>query len=274
MVTASVLIMTTTTHDDSAGSQETAVPRPRHEIADADLRAAIADARSWRGVLRALGIPPSAAGTSRRLRRRADELGLPYEHFGYQQTRWQRAELAEAVATSHSWTEVMQRLGCSVSSGSARDAVRRECTRLTVDTTPLDKPARPLAGALPVQPRPEHLRSAGSMIVAAALTLAGHRVSWPLEPAVYDLWVDVNAGLQLRVQVKTTTHKVGGTWLCNLTRSSSSCKDDRYSLDDIDYFGIVDGEHVVYLVPAAVVGGMTSMSTRAYQEYRVAQLTM
>ena len=48
----------------------------------------------------------------------------------------------------------------------------------------------------------------------------------------------------------------------------------RYSLDDIDYFGIVDGEHVVYLVPAAVVGGMTSMSTRAYQEYRVAQLTM
>jgi hypothetical protein len=266
--------MTTTTHDDgSPDPVAKAILRPRHQIADDDLRAAIADARSWRGVLRALGIPASAAGTSRRLRRRADELGYSYAHFGHQQERWQRTELREAVVSAQNWTDMMEWLGCSASSGSARNSIRRECARLGIDTTSLDVPPRPLAGDLPVQPRAEHLRSAGSMLVAAALTLAGHRVSWPLEPAVYDLLVDVSSSQPLRVQVKTTTHQVGGTWLCNLTRSASSSSDGRYSLDDIDYFGIVDGEHVVYLLPAAVLGGMSSMSTRAYQQYRVARLT-
>ena len=111
------------------------------------------------------------------------------------------------------------------------------------------------------------------MLVSAALTLAGHRVSWPLEPAVYDLLVDVSGTSAQRVQVKTTTRKVDGTWHCTLTRSSSSVADGRYSLDDIDYFGIVDGDHVVYLLPAAVVGGLASIYTRAYQDYRVARLT-
>jgi hypothetical protein len=143
---------------------------------DEALRAAIAAARWWRGVLRALGIPASASGTSRRLRRRADELGFGYEHFGYQQVRWQRAELLDAVVSARSWTEVVQRLGYSASSG-ARDSVRRACARFGIDTELLDQPPAPLAGTLSVQPLPEHLRSAGSMIVAATLMLAGYQVS-------------------------------------------------------------------------------------------------
>jgi hypothetical protein len=242
-------------------------------VEDDALRTAIAGARSWRGVLRALGIPASAAGTSRRLRRRADELGFGYEHFGYQQAHWQPAELSEAVASARSWTEVMQQLGCSASSGSARDSIRRSCARLGIDTEPLDQPPAPLPGALSVQPLSEHLRSAGSMIVAATLMLSGYQVSWPLEPAVYDLLVDVSRRRPQRVQVKTTTRQVDGTWLCTLRRSSTSVSGRRYSLDDIDYFGIVDGDHVVHLLPAAVVGGLTSLSTRAYQQYRVARLT-
>lgn len=111
------------------------------------------------------------------------------------------------------------------------------------------------------------------MIVAATLMLSGYQVSWPLEPAVYDLLVDVSRRRPQRVQVKTTTRQVDGTWLCTLRRSSTSVSGRRYSLDDIDYFGIVDGDHVVHLLPAAVVGGLTSLSTRAYQQYRVARLT-
>jgi hypothetical protein len=242
-------------------------------VDDDVLCAAIAAARSWRGVLRALGIPASASATSRRLRRRADELSFSYEHFGYQQARWQRDELSEAVDSARSWAEVMQRLGYSASSGSAPDSIRRACARLGIETKPLDQPPAPLCGTLSVEPRPEHLRSAGSMLVAAALTIAGHRVSWPLEPAVYDLLVDVSGGRAQRVQVKTTTRQVDGTWLCTLRRSSSSARGGRYSLDDIDYFGIVDGDHVVYLLPAAVVGGLASIYTRAYRQYRVARLT-
>ena len=32
-------------------------------------------------------------------------------------------------------------------------------------------------------------------------------------------------------------------------------------------------DHVVYLLPAAVVGGLASIYTRAYRQYRVAGLT-
>lgn len=169
---------------------------------------------------------------------------------------------------------MVERLGYSASSGAARDSIRRACARLGIDTAPLDQPPAPLRGTLSVRPLPEHLRSAGSMLVAAALTLAGHRVSWPLEPAVYDLLVDVSGRRTQRVQVKTTTRQVDGTWHCTLTRSSVSASAGRYSLDDIDYFGIVDGDHVVYLVPAAVVGGLASIYTRAYRQYRVARLTV
>jgi hypothetical protein len=73
--------------------------------------------------------------------------------------------------------------------------------------------------------------------------------------------VDITGGRAQRVQVKTTTRQVDGTWHCTLTRSSSASAGGRYSLDDIDYFGIVNGDHVVYPLPAAVVGARRA-STR------------
>jgi hypothetical protein len=248
-------------------------PSAESVVPDERLRLAVGRARSWRGVLRGLGLPESASGTARRLRRRADELGLTYDHFAYQRPRWTSSELEGAVTTSMSWQQVMQRLGYAPASGSARESVRRMCARHAIETAHLEHPPYLSGRNLVCEPHGQHLRSAGSMLVAAVLTLAGHRVSWPLEPTVYDLLVDVVDQPAQRVQVKTTTRQVDGTWLCNMTRSASGVAGVRYSLDDIDHFGVVDGDYVVYLVPAVAVGGLTSIYTRAYGRYRVGRLT-
>jgi hypothetical protein len=51
--------------------------------------------------------------------------------------------------------------------------------------------------------------------------LRGFRVSWPLEPAVYDLLADPGDGAAiLRVQVTTGTSRQGDTWVCWTGRST------------------------------------------------------
>jgi hypothetical protein len=194
-------------------------PSAESVVPDERLRLAVGRARSWRGVLRGLGLPESASGTARRLRRRADELGLTYDHFAYQRPRWTSSELEGAVTTSMSWQQVMQRLGYAPASGSARESVRRMCARHAIETAHLEHPP------------------------------------------------------SRNLVCEPTTRQVDGTWLCNMTRSASGVAGVRYSLDDIDHFGVVDGDYVVYLVPAVAVGGLTSIYTRAYGRYRVGRLT-
>ena len=109
-------------------------------------------------------------------------------------------------------------------------------------------------------------------MIAAALTLAGHAVSWAPEGAVYDLLVDVRGvGIQ-RVQVKTGTRRSGGTWLVGLTRSEYRQGSQRracYSAEEVDYFGCVDGDGHRYLIPIQAVEGMYSISVRKYAGYRL-----
>jgi hypothetical protein len=71
----------------------------------------------------------------------------------------------------------------------------------------------------------------------------------------------------MRVQVKTTTIANGESWTVFLSNSGKERR--RYDPDEIDQFFVVDGNCHCYLIPVTVVGGLTSISLAAYQQYQV-----
>ena len=113
-----------------------------------------------------------------------------------------------------------------------------------------------------------NLPRAGGLIAAAWLTLCGYEVSWPLEPCRYDL-IAMERDRRLRVQVKTTRCREGGSWRVAL--STGGRHRGTYDPDDIDYFFIIDGDHDYYLIPVTDVGGLATIVLSAYQRFRLPQ---
>lgn len=235
-------------------------------ITDLALRAAVADSRSWRGVLRRLGLTPS--GHSGPLRQRCEATGIDYSHF---RTRtWSDEQLVQALATAVSWGELAHVLGYASDCGSTRATIRKHACRLGLQLDALDTvadavPAEPFAGPADFS----HLRDAGAYVVAGVCAMQGSKVAWPLEPAVYDLLIDTGRDVH-RVQVKTTTWRLNGTWACKITRRQSGQK-AWYTKRDIDFFGLVDGDLQVYMIPVEVVAGIGTVILRHYERYRIAR---
>jgi hypothetical protein len=226
---------------------------------DEQLAEAVAASRSWRGVLRTLGLNEASASALRSARRRANELELDYTHFTGQR-RWTDRQLATAVASSMSWNEVSQTLG--LAGGSSTTTLRGHSLRLGLDTTHL---ARPQARVpVDVQPRARNLARAGSMLAAAWFELCGYSVSWPLEPCRYDLLV-WRGGRAERIQVKTTTVRAGRSWVVRLATQREELH--TYDPDEIDQFFVIDGDLNHYLIPIRVVGGLTAIQLSAYEAY-------
>ena len=70
-----------------------------------------------------------------------------------------------------------------------------------------------------------------------------------------------------RIQVKTTTVRVGETFTVWLSKSRKARV--TYDSDEIDYFFVIDGCLRYYLLPVAVVGGLHQIHLSAYSGYRV-----
>jgi len=138
---------------------------------DASLAEAIAVSHSWRGVLRHLGLKATSSGALRTARRCADELGIDYSHFTGQR-RWADAALAQAVAESHSWTQVAATLG--IKGGTSYPLLRGHALRLGLDTSHFGVPDKPDA-EWTLAPSERHLRYAGSLMAAAWFALCGMR---------------------------------------------------------------------------------------------------
>jgi hypothetical protein len=240
-------------------------------LTEQQLRDVVAANRSWRAVLRELGW--SSAHRGRQLRRACDELGIDHSHFRYHV--FTDDQLVAVLSTAVSWREALARLGYAEDSGSARATVRKHANRLGLPAPEfVVAPQADHREAL--FPDPRHLRTAGPAIVAASCLLAGYRVSWPLEPASYDLLVDTGCRL-LRAQVKTCTRRAGGSWVCSVTRSeyadaSGGKRRAWYSPEEIDVFAIVDGDGEVYWIPLQDVIGQANLSLRRYGAYRVPRL--
>ena len=220
-------------------------------------------------MLLALGLQSSRH--VQQLRLMCERWEVPHDHLGH---RAPADDLVrEVLATARSWPEALSRLGYAGSSGSARSALRRHALRLGLDVRALASTPTPEPHPVPLRPDLRHLRDAGVHFVAGAVVLAGHRVLWPLEPGPYDLVVEMRDRL-LRVQVKTTSRRVSGTWVCSITRSeyadvAGSKRRVCYQPGEVDLFAVVDGDQEVYLIPYEDVAGMTALSMRRYLDYRV-----
>jgi hypothetical protein len=207
------------------------------------------------------------------MREACDALGIPYAHFFGMQGEGD-AWFRDTVSTSSSWSEVLGRLHYSADSGSARSTIRRRARALGVETSHLDGPSSGDVGRpWPFEGRGEarHLRRAAAFLVAAKCALLGYDVSWPLEPKAYDLLLDVGADGIVRVQVKSGTRRVNGSWTAWITRGAADSGRRRgyYSAEEIDYFGVVDGDQAVYMIPVRAVEGMTALSLRSYERFRL-----
>jgi hypothetical protein len=239
--------------------------RPRG-YSDEQLADAVATSRSWRGVLRALGLAATSSGAIRSVRRQAETLGLDHSHFRGQR-RWTDQQLVEAVRTARSWPEVMTLLG--LADDRSRATLEGHALRLGLASEHLQEPQDDeVAESRSQVPDVSHLRRAGPMLAAAWFTLCGHDVSWPLEPCPYDLLVTA-AGSHDRVQVKTTTVRSGRSWMVWLSKSRKPRV--TYDVNSIDSFFVIDGDFGFYRIPVKAVAGLHSITLSAYADYRVGQ---
>ena len=225
------------------------------------LAEAVARSSSWRGVLRSLGLASTSSSAIRSVQRQSERAGLDHSHFA-RARRWTEAELRVSVEQSRDWHQVLARLGLG---GSAERAVRAHSQRLGLDTSHLapDSPRRLVEPGPAPRPSLEHLRHAAPLLAAASLRMRGHHVSWPLEPARYDLVVDLDGRL-LRVQVKTTTHRQGARWTVWL--SSTSPTRTIYATDEVDAFYVIDGDLTHYWIPLERVAGFQAIALSAYSD--------
>ena len=96
---------------------------------DSQLVAAVAASRSWRGVMRELGLCVTSAGAIHVVKRHVGRLGLDTSHFTGQR-RWSDAQLRRAAATAYSWPELMLDLGLVPGSTDERIRVKAHAIRL------------------------------------------------------------------------------------------------------------------------------------------------
>src|SRR5215813_15326773 len=106
----------------------------KHNWSDTDLTSAVAESRSWRGVMRELGLCVTSAGSLRVVKRHVSRLGLDTWHFTGQR-RWSDAQLRRAVAGAYSWSELLSELGLVHESTDDRTRVKAHAARLGLDLT-------------------------------------------------------------------------------------------------------------------------------------------
>jgi hypothetical protein len=246
---------------------------PRWE--EKELRAAVEQSTSWADLLKILGYKPSSTTVRRALRRESQLYGIDTGHFVGQRT-WSDQDLIEAAAAARTWAELLTALRLSPNSRSC-DSVRAASRRLGVELGHIT--LGPKAGrqgiGIDLYDRLSlvNLRNAAPSIVAAWFLASGRAVSFPPDSTVYDLVVDLPHGLK-RVQVKSTTWRDShGRWIVIIghrpERSSKISALIPYGADDVDFFLAVDGDLMIYLIPAREVAGKITLVLRSYSNFTV-----
>ncbi len=252
----------------------TDVGKNRRSWTDGELAAAVHKARSWRGVLRNLGLYPD--GPTHVVKREAQRLGLETDHFG-PGALWTDQQLKAAVADATSWGQLLSLLGMRPESRRSREKVKVRAAALGLRLDHLANPWRvkhePSAEFSGLAPDHAHLRNAAQSLAMAWFMLRGLWPAAPAEPRPYDLLLETPDGVK-RLQVKTTTCAVGaGSWHVGIGRHAGGGNKHNqkvpYRSTEVDLFAIVDGELMIYLIPIAAVAGRVGISLRSYSQFIV-----
>jgi hypothetical protein len=130
---------------------------------DSQLIAAVAASRSWRGVMRELGLCVTSAGSIQVVKRHVIRLGLDTSHFSGQR-RWSDGQLRRAVADAYSWREMLSALGLVPGNADDRVRIKAHATRLRLDLSRLEVPDAADVRSLKPKPDIKRLRDAGAAI--------------------------------------------------------------------------------------------------------------
>jgi hypothetical protein len=243
----------------------------KRDWSDTDLTRAVAASRSWRGVMRELGLCVTSAGSLRVVKRRVAVMGLDTSHFTGQR-RWSDAALKRAVAHAYSWEELLAMIGVKARSGDERIRVKAHALRLGLDLSHLTDQSKEVRCQTPLKPALPYLRQAATSLAASWFALCGCPAAIPIEPAVYDVLVSTPEGFK-RVQVKTTTYNGKSGWQVAVGRRSYSVANKErqvpYDPELIDWFFIVDGDLTIYLIPSKIIAGRVAILLRTYTKYIV-----
>jgi hypothetical protein len=238
---------------------------------DTDLTSAVTASRSWRGVMRELGLCVTSAGSLQVVKRRVALLGLDTSHFTGQRI-WSDAALKRAADQAHSWDELLAAIGVMSRSGDERTRVKAHALRLGLDLSHLGDQPQGSPGRLSAKPTLRNLREAATSLAASWFSLCGFNPAIPMEPTVYDLLVSMPDGIK-RVQVKTTTYNSKNGWMIQVGRrpysSGNNARLVPYDPELIDLFFIVDGDLSLYLIPTQVIAGRVGLLLRTYAKYIV-----
>jgi hypothetical protein len=247
------------------------VTKPARAWSDEQLKDAVAAARNWRDVMRALGLPTGSAGAVRILKRHVARLGLDTSHFRGKRG-WSDAQLRRAVIDARSWDELLTALGLAMPSADGRVRVKAHAIRLGLDLTHLENSSPSLPPSAEARPDLRYLRDAAPSIAASWFSLCGFNVAIPVEPTAYDLLVSTPEGIK-KVQVKTTTCLTKDGWAAVVGRRPYSVGNRErrlpYDPELIDWFFILDGDLAMYLIPSRVIAGRVSILLHSYVKYIV-----
>ena len=243
-------------------------PFDKRTWSDARLVSAVATSRSWRGVMRELGLCVTSAGSIRIVKRQVARLGLDTSHFTGQR-RWSDAQLRRAVASAYSWSELLLELGLH-DNADDRTRVKAHAARLGLDLSRLTDQEQEIRCHASLTPSLKNLRQAATSLAASWFAMYGCPAAIPIEPTVYDLLVSTSDGIK-RIQVKTTTYSGKAGWQVAVGRRTYSIGNRErqvpYDPELIDWFFIVDGDLTMYLIPSQVIAGRVSILLRSYTKY-------
>jgi hypothetical protein len=243
-----------------------------------DLRIAVRDSNSWRGVMRALGYKTTNGRLAAGIRLQAEGLGLDMSHFSHaggarRRRTWPAEQLQAAILASTSWSEVVGRLGLHSANAEAISRVRGYAARLGLDSRHFTS-HRERGVEMPFTAMPDscNLRRAAVSMAMAWFAYRGYTASLPVESRPYDLIVEAD-GVLYRIQVKTVTtrDRKSGQFDCSISRRPlRDAKKIAYDPTDVDFFFIVDADGGHYIVPLAEVGGAKHLQLNTISHRKVA----
>ena len=237
---------------------------------DTALTSAVAASTSWRGLMRALGLPETSPQIILRAKQDVARLDLNTSHFTKQRA-WSDDQFKAAIAAAQSWSELIAALGLQPGSNNGWTRVKANAVRLGLDLSRLEST---VSTSEPSGHNPDlaNLRQAATSLAACWFSLCGFEAAIPVEPAIFDLLVSRPDGIK-RVQVKTTAHNTKTGWVIQVGRRPYSFgKNARlvpYDPDLIDFFFVVDGDMSMYLIPSQIIAGRVAVVLRTYSQYLV-----